>query len=273
MLEQMNIFIINLESNIDRKEFIQRQLDYLKLNYNFIKASTPQDIKKLYPNVKNSWQRPLKEVEVACLHSHYRVWQKVINIDKPALILEDDVLISNKLKEILNYCKDLKNIDYINLESTGRKKYLNLKNAILIPNIEYKIYKMYIDRNGAGGYILYPSGARKLINKFNTNNLALTDAFIKDGNSMNMYQIYPIALIQQCQANIYNLNISFETVSNISTQPNMKYDSFGVYIKLKINRLKAQLNQGLKLLKYFYRSKKVLVPIIKEDFDYISKDL
>ena len=268
----MNIFIINLESDRDRKEFMQKQLDYLQLNYDFIKASTPKDIKEFYLSVKNSWQRLLKETEVACLHSHYRVWKKVINIDKPALILEDDVLISNKLKEIINYCKDLKNIDYINLESTGRKKYLNLKSVISIPNIEYKIYKMYIDRSGTGGYIIYPSGARKLVNKFKLNKLAPADAFMKESN-LNMFQIYPIALIQQCQANIYNLDTPFETESNIFTKPSVKYDSFGIYMKLKINRLKAQLNQGVKLLKYFYRSKKVSIPIIKEDFDYISKDL
>ena len=98
----MNIFVINLSSDVERRQFQKQQLSELRLDYKILNAISTDDInKETYKKHYFDWQRPLRNTEVACYFSHRSVWQRIINNNLPALILEDDALLSKCVPELL----------------------------------------------------------------------------------------------------------------------------------------------------------------------------
>lgn len=108
----MQIFVINLEKDIARKESIARQLDNLGLVYEFVpavygRALSPEERSKHYSDCKAKWHRArsLVPAEIGCALSHLNVYQQMIErgIDC-ALILEDDVVVPPDLGDFLDVC-------------------------------------------------------------------------------------------------------------------------------------------------------------------------
>ena len=215
----MNIYIISLESAIDRRNFQIGQLSTLSLDYEFLDATSVNNIDSdTYKIHYFDWQRPLKKTEVACYFSHKNAWEKVIDDDLPALILEDDALLSNRIPEILSILEKKSSSDFVNLENRGRKKFVSKTKERLTNGVN--LLGLYQDRTGAAGYILWPSGAKKLIQCEEKKGIALADAHITACNSLNAYQVEPSPIIQldHCQYyginNPTELNISKSTVSS-----------------------------------------------------------
>ena len=98
----MNVFVINLSSAIERRQFQEEQLLSLALDHQILSATSTDDINdETYKRHYFDWQRPLKNTEVACYYSHRSAWNKVIKTDRPALILEDDALLSQCVPKFL----------------------------------------------------------------------------------------------------------------------------------------------------------------------------
>ncbi len=250
----MNIYIINLDKDRERRAFQEEQMQSLHLEYEIISATTTHDIGTLYKSHKDDWQRPLREVELACYFSHQKLWQRILKEQKPALILEDDALICSELPKILEFCSTLKGVDHISLESVGRKKLLG-KKPISVPIDGFKLSPLLIDRNGAGGYILYPSGAKKLLEHEAKNGVALADAQITSCFTLRSYQLEPACIIQMDQCHKYGLTSPIEVLSNITgTQkcaiPQEKYITF------KRKRIVHQIKLALRELKYIFCAKR-----------------
>ena len=256
----MNIYIINLPKDKQRCKFQEEQFKKLNLKYKIINATSTKDIKDIYSKHYLDWQRPLREVEVACYYSHQKLWKEILLSNKPALILEDDVIICNKLPKILNYCKNLQNIDYINLETVGRKKLLS-KEYIEVDN-NFKLQRLYIDRNGTGAYILYPSGAKKLLDIESKSGIALADAQIKGAFNLISYQLNPACIIQSDQASKYNIKSPIKVESNIGMVKKPKIPS-NMFFHFKFKRIKHQIKLLLRELKYLFKAKKEKVEIYK----------
>jgi len=102
--------------------------------------------KFLYPGVKG------------CFYSHYRLWQKCIELDEPIMIFEDDIIIYNDYREIDFEEILILSINYDWSISDSYKKYLEEKNTLLEP-VSYSQRFM----PGASGYIIKPNAAKKLI--------------------------------------------------------------------------------------------------------------
>jgi glycosyl transferase family 25 len=69
-----------------------------------------------YKKHAKDWQRPLKNTEVACYYSHQNAWGKIIQSNEPALILEDDVLLSKYTPKLLADLADKKKCELISLK-------------------------------------------------------------------------------------------------------------------------------------------------------------
>ena len=75
----MKIYIINLPSANKRRQFQQKQLSRLGLDYEILKATSIHDISdETYAKHCKDWQRPLRNTEVACYFSHRSAWEKII---------------------------------------------------------------------------------------------------------------------------------------------------------------------------------------------------
>ncbi|WFB03902.1 lipooligosaccharide biosynthesis glycosyltransferase [Campylobacter coli] len=170
----MKAFIINLERSLYRKEYIQRQNQKLfeknpslknKLEFIFFKAVDAKN--KEYLEFKQhfpwwaSWVlgRELSDGEKACFASHYKLWQECIKLDKPIIILEDDVEFSD---EFLNNGEEY-------IEELSKSEYEYVRFCYLFDKKFYPLNENYIlsfeKLAGTQGYVLKPSAANKFISK------------------------------------------------------------------------------------------------------------
>ncbi|EDO8964196.1 lipooligosaccharide biosynthesis glycosyltransferase, partial [Campylobacter coli] len=170
----MKAFIINLERSLDRKEYMQRQNQKLfeknpslknKLEFIFFKAVDAKN--KEYLEFKQhfpwwaSWVlgRELSDGEKACFASHYKLWQECIKLDKPIIILEDDVEFSD---EFLNNGEEY-------IEELSKSEYEYVRFCYLFDKKFYPLNENYIlsfeKLAGTQGYVLKLSAANKFISK------------------------------------------------------------------------------------------------------------
>lgn len=259
----MQIFLINLPSAIERRKFQKYQLSKLGLGYEVIKAISVDTINESkYNKHYYDWQRPLLKTEVACYFSHRLAWDKVLTINEPALILEDDALLSSCVPTILSSLIDITGIDLVNLENRSRRKFVSRANTRLACNS--KLIKLYQDRTGAAGYILWPSGAKKLIQLEKNSGIGLADAHITACHELKAYQVEPSPLIQLDQCSAYGINNTYSdkiSVSTVSSNNKIKAS-----IRFTFKRIVSQLKMGLRQVFLLSKSKRRYIEIRINDF-------
>ena len=260
----MQIFVINLSSATERNMLQKNQLTELGLKYNILNAISAEDISKdTYKKHYHDWQRPLSKNEVACYFSHRSAWSRVIKSKKPALILEDDAILSIFLPELLDCLNKIKNTDLINLENRSRKKFVSRSYLDIVCNS--KLLRLYQDRTGAAGYILWPSGAKKLIQFEINNGIGLADAQITSCNSLRAFQVEPSPIIQLDQCKDYGIKNNFTNIISKSTVSSSQNQSGGIYFITK--RLFFQLKLAFRQLCIFTISERRYILIRNRDFN------
>lgn len=162
------IFCINVLENTQRKEFMIRQFDELKIQKNkivFIEAVTPEseDYQTcLMENKIINTEDKRKKIEQAISLSHRKVWKIIQNENiKIALVVEDDVEFNI---EFLKNCSTKVNLGsltdkkyYVHLLSNYPKKILNCYKETKEPTIiRYNI------KYGMGCYFIGNHGSQEL---------------------------------------------------------------------------------------------------------------
>jgi glycosyl transferase family 25 len=261
----MKIFIINLPNAIERRQFQEEQLSKLDLDYEILKATSIDDISdKTYDKHYFDWQRPLRNSEVACYFSHRSAWQKIIDNNIPALILEDDALLSKHTPDILNSISELSHIDLVQLEIRGRKKLIKDHGNKI--SSTHTLYRLYQDRTGAAGYVLWPSGAKKLLEHESVYGIGLADANIASCYNIKSYQVEPAAIIQLDQCHYYSMHNPYARDLSKSTVSSTRNPKGSFYFWKK--RISAQLKIGLHMVKILSstRSSRRFIRIRSDDF-------
>ena len=260
----MQIFVINLPCSIERRKLQKDQLTKLGLAYKILDATTVEDISdNTYKKHYYDWQRPLRKTEVACYFSHRAAWNRVIKSNKPALILEDDAIMSKLLPELLHSLDTIKNADLINLENRSRKKFVS--RSYMDIECNSKLLRLYQDRTGAAGYILWPSGANKLIQLEKRSGIGLADAHITSCHALKAYQVEPSPIIQLDQCEHYGISNTYShTVSKSTVSARDNYRG-GAYFILK--RLLYQLRLALRQLFMLTKSERRYISIRNSDFN------
>ena len=259
----MDILIISLTNAEERRNFQQEQLSKLGLDFRFLDATSTNNIDKTtYKQHYKDWQRPLKETEVACYYSHRHAWDSVIQSNQPALILEDDALLSRCTPALLKSLSTKKNVDLINLENRGRKKFVSKSSESIVCNS--KLLRLYQDRTGAAGYILWPSGAKKLIQCEKRKGIALADAHITACNNLNSYQVEPSPIIQLDNCEWYKIENPINnraSKSSVSSIDNPK----GNWL-FWVKRICSQIKLGFRQLFLITFSTRRYIKIKTKDF-------
>lgn len=99
------MFYINLEKRNKRREIIEDQIKMQNLNITRFSAIDGCSMKR-----QNFF---LKKGQYGCFMSSYKLWEKVIDIGKTCVILEDDIIFCKNFKEKLSeILKDAKELDY-----------------------------------------------------------------------------------------------------------------------------------------------------------------
>jgi glycosyl transferase, family 25 len=137
------------------------------------KKENRNDLKLEYNGkIINGTERPGVK---GCFYSHYRLWEKCVNLDEPILIFEDDVILSRGFNPI--EWNDILIVSMTAEWKTSKKFFKYLENPISssLP-IDWPNYCL----PGTSGYGITPSGALKLINFYKNSYSAVDHAINKD---------------------------------------------------------------------------------------------
>ncbi|MBF7687778.1 glycosyltransferase family 25 protein [Acinetobacter rathckeae] len=254
----MHILLINLEPCTERLEQQQQQFQNIGLTFSRLPAVSVNDFSiDSYEQLAFQGQRPMKQSELACFLSHKKAWQHVVDLNEPCLILEDDVVLVSELKQILQDVEGLTAVDVLSLEVHGRKKIIAKEKSFTVAQ-DYALFRMYQDRSGAAAYVLFPSGAKKLLTCLENSHPRLADEFISSCYALNSYQIEPAAAIQSDKAAMYDVGVSIThesviaMIKNHHVNPNSQ--RWTAKVKHKKNRIVQQALLGVRHVSVLLKS-------------------
>ncbi|MCY4447185.1 MAG: glycosyltransferase family 25 protein, partial [Rhodobacteraceae bacterium] len=238
--ETLTCLVINLDNRVERMEFMSKQLESLGLDYTRIEAIKPaQAMKAKSPSYWDSWERPLRGSECACLMSHQIAWNIIVKSETPMLVLEDDVLLSQHLPEVLANLKSLNGINYLCVEAKPQLKYVCLKQPPLHIT-DHKLIKLILDQRCAGAYVLWPSGAELLLQQ-TTNAAAPADKVLGICFELQSYQLEPAGAVQLCFAPEFGISAPFQYQSDVFVS--MMSKSYRLKPKYMMRRLKSGIRK------------------------------
>lgn len=266
----MKILIINLDQSTERLAQQQRQFKKLGLSFERLPAVSINDFDdKEYHRLAFSGQRPLKKAELACFLSHKKAWEHVLTANEPCAILEDDAVLVKDFAHILAELKQ-RDIDFVNLEVHGRKKIVSLTERFSIVNKQYDLLRLFLDRSGTGGYVIYPSGAKILLDYIQQRPVGLADEFIHSCNALNRYQIEPAALLQSDKCEQYHVpcdNVLHSVITQVSSSTKTTH---GLSLKeksaFKTRRILRQIVLGYYLIKFRTKSERRYIQVNQNRF-------
>ncbi|WP_143708293.1 glycosyltransferase family 25 protein [Rhizobium sp. TH135] len=260
--KKMKALVINLETAAERLVFQNLQLSHLGIAFDRLPAVDKSADEVADLPYWDTWERPLGRAERACLLSHQQAWQVVAAQDKPVLILEDDAILSQTLPALLVRLEGAAGIDFITLETRGRKKLLSR-----VPANDLPLKRLYQDRTGAAAYILWPTGARKLLAASETS-CGLADAIICACYSLKAFQAVPPLAFQSDRASAEQVKVPLQTNSSIThgavVCKNRTWHQ-------RLRRLTAQARMGLRQLQVWNRAERVLLSVRPEDFNHLNR--
>lgn len=238
----MIALVINLGTETIRMEFQSRQLTELGLIFTRLEAKTPRSL-PFAPEHKNwqQWERPMRQPEMAAYASHRAAWQLVADGKSPVLILEDDAMLMPGAPAFLGQVETLTGIDHITLETRARRKLVSNTSHPLAP-----MRRLWQDRSGAAAYVLWPSGARKLL----AHKPALADAVICAAYDLESFQADPALAIQidQCAAHGLTAPIAVTSAILAGRKPALEGLPAGAQMRFRWRRFAAQLRMGARRL-------------------------
>ncbi len=192
----MKIYLIN--QRVDRLKFQEKQFRSLGLKFHRFEVipfkgddtCLPFPVKrKLYWGGGNTFFP--SPTELSCFASHVNIWAE-IESSQTAIILEDDAIIAPCFRQLLKKLSALEDIDYINLETSPQSR-------ALLPESHHQCHslqKLAINSLCAAGYVLWPSGAKKLLVSAQRRPDAV-DRLIRENRALRSFQLIPAQIIQQ----------------------------------------------------------------------------
>ncbi len=243
----MRALIINMASATDRMRFMEAQVAALGLPWERVPAVTPDTLDPPADDpVWHRWQRPMRVTEMALCASHMAAWRAVSVAGEPVLVLEDDAVLATDLAEQLARFEALTDVDYVSLETRGRKKLLASTPHPLAP-----VRRLYQDRTGSAAYVVWPDGARRLLAAAMTRG-APSDALISSTYGLLAYQADPALAVQLDMAERYGLPQAIPTASLIDAVRKPSYGDYSPMQRLgfRLRRIAAQIRMGWRQVRF-----------------------
>ena len=256
----MEIYTISLKSATERRDFHLEHLAERGINTKIVDASCGDDSAG-YLELKNTSTRPLSRGEIGCFLSHRALWEKCFQQDTPILILEDDVILSKNFKQTIAALQEIKNIDRINLEAYGLSQKLFSKKCKIENG--YTLTKIIRERAGSAAYIIWPSGAKKLLKHYK-NRADLADICLKNYFLIN-YQVEPALAVQSNMCFHYGIVSKMPKQASKSTIGHKIKKNRISSLKFKWRRLIRETSHTIQNIKKL-GSKKRSVKVSPKDF-------
>lgn len=101
------IFVINLATSADRRQKITSRLEALKISFEVFNAVDGRQIADPLFSRYNDQQRikyrrtRLSGGELGCFASHFKLWEKCVELNQPIIVMEDDVVVEDSFVEAI----------------------------------------------------------------------------------------------------------------------------------------------------------------------------
>jgi glycosyl transferase, family 25 len=204
-----------------------------------------------------SWQRPLRKTEVGCFLSHLQLWKQIAASNGPAVVLEDDALLSEHWYRDIIALAEVPNADYICLETWNKKMLGKCQNVGSL-----QLHRLYLNSAGAAGYMLWPSGAKILLDRYKERGVGLADAFMNEVQQWRAWQLVPANVVQIMVAADFGITPPILTESFIAQEKKMSLASPTIFvaIKTKLRRIRGELTKGARRISYSLFTVRARVP-------------
>jgi glycosyl transferase family 25 len=161
---KMDVFLINLGKDTDRLAAMHSQLSGLSIPYERIEAvygtRMPDKFKPYFLDDQGRIASSLLPGEVGCYASHLVIMDRVAKGESPALVLEDDLQISDDFVSVINAIDGLPaDWDIVRLSNPYKRGYV-----ISTPlTHKYQAVKFINVSPSTGAYMITPKGAKKFL--------------------------------------------------------------------------------------------------------------
>jgi GR25 family glycosyltransferase involved in LPS biosynthesis len=161
MIGDTAIYVINLDEDTERLMSISSQLKDQGLSFTRFPAirgdQLPASIRSYFDSPET--QSSLTRGEIGCYASHLRLHQMIaFEIQRPTLILEDDIEIQTDLVALLKQINAIKvNWDIIRLSNTPKRAVTAIEPLIA----DYQLVKYSRIPLSTGAYLITPAAAKK----------------------------------------------------------------------------------------------------------------
>jgi glycosyl transferase family 25 len=217
----MDILVINLDRSPERLAFMATQLDRLGLVYTKLPAVDGAAIPvEEFDRLSRTYMRPLSRSELGCMLSHASAWRHCVETGRPALVLEDDAFLSDRLPAFLSELGRKGTQHIVNLETQGSRKWVSREPLAWQADCGVALYRLYIDRGGAAGYVIWPDAARKLLER-SRSYAAPADAFV-DLSGIARFQAEPGLVASVYRAEGGNLRVA-PAFDSTNTKPSRAF--------------------------------------------------
>ena len=257
-------YIITLASAHRRREFQRQQAERLGFEPVWHPAVGIQDISdEFFQAHAFRWRRPLKKTEVGCFLSHLSLWKLIQASGQPGVVLEDDAILGPHWVADIQALSQLQDIDYVCLE-TWKNKILSSERTAG----HLKLRRLHLNSAGAAGYMLWPTGAARLIAQYEAIGPGLADGFINNIDDWRAWQLVPANVIQLCVAPLYGMvppEDPRSLISNVATQSTPMPD-LGLQVRMKLRRVLGELRKAKINLGVFAGRSRLRVPFQSQPF-------
>ncbi|SPH24773.1 hypothetical protein DEA8626_03810 [Defluviimonas aquaemixtae] len=233
----MKALVINLATETDRMTFQSRQLDALGVEWERLDAVSPRTLTPPPDDPYwTRWQRPLRDAEKAATASHRSAWQRIAEGKAPMLVLEDDAVLMRDVPAFLAAVEGLPGIDHISLETRGRRKLLGQRHAAA------PMVRLWQDYTGAAAYVLWPSGARILMEDC-ARAAGIADGIICAAHRMCSWQADPALAVQldRCVAHGLAAPIAVNSSILAETRPDRRNIPLSARASYRARRIAGQI--------------------------------
>ena len=163
----LDIYVINLAGSDARWSKVSKRLSALNLPFERFAAvdgrQEPHPLFARYDDAKRKRYRrkPLSGGELGCFASHYLLWQRCVEVNRPIVVMEDDVYVTGQFPKALEQAEQLiAELGYIRLAGTSlhRRPYKKVKQVG-----EFELVDHVRGPSGTLCYVLHPLAAQRLL--------------------------------------------------------------------------------------------------------------
>ncbi|OZN25229.1 hypothetical protein CFY87_03490 [Actinobacillus seminis] len=204
-MENLTVFIINLKTSVDRRNYMimlcqENQIDPIFIDAVYGKDLSEEYVASVYADTaaQQKIQRSLKRGEIGCALSHKAIYEYMLihNIEQ-ALVLEDDVAFEKNFKEAIALIDKFPShwdlvllghyADYIGTKEVQSPTSFWDQHKL---NDTFKLCRLSDYGYGTHAYLVNKKGAKKLLKAISPISMPI-DLYTGSGEFSNVYAMIP----------------------------------------------------------------------------------